>query len=337
MKRFIFFCSSLGLASLCACNSIDPDNHQCEVATWGHFADAAISYTFDDNLPNQFTIAVPMLEKYNFRGTFYPIINNVDDWQILQNMAANGHEIGSHTMSHPALGSLSPDSLEYELSESCSFINQNIPDSKCLSIAYPYCNMPDTTAVYRNYIAARICDNRIEGTTPRSFCAISSFGLGCESSQYHSIDSVIGIFDRTKVAGGWSSLLIHEIGEGNGYSPISVADLDSTMSYLDNNKSSFWVAPFIDVVKYISERGISKISLIDQTDDSITLTFSCTLDPLVYNFPLDIRRPLPAGWSGAVVTQYDNKEQIDVPSSINNGYIYFSVVPSANVIVIKRD
>src|SRR6266576_3927827 len=41
-----------------------------------HFAGdraAAISYTFDDNLRDQYTLAVPMLNEVGFKGTFFVI------------------------------------------------------------------------------------------------------------------------------------------------------------------------------------------------------------------------------------------------------------------------
>ena len=81
---------------------------------------AAISYTFDDNLRDQYTVAVPMLNEAAFKGTFFVIpgatAETVEEaekkrskkrawggitWSELNEMAVQGHEIGSHTWSHP--------------------------------------------------------------------------------------------------------------------------------------------------------------------------------------------------------------------------------------------
>src|SRR5262245_44670848 len=86
---------------------------------------AAISYTFDDNTRDQYTLAVPMLDECGFKGTFFVIAGktaatpeegvqkkangNVRNlwggisWPELKTMASHGHEIASHTWSHPAL------------------------------------------------------------------------------------------------------------------------------------------------------------------------------------------------------------------------------------------
>ena len=38
-----------------------------EIGTWEGFRPAAITYTFDDNLPNQYAIAVPMFHAAGFK------------------------------------------------------------------------------------------------------------------------------------------------------------------------------------------------------------------------------------------------------------------------------
>jgi len=89
---------------------------------------AAISYTFDDGIRDQYTLAVPMLDEVGFKGTFFVIPNSVVatveeaekkkdakrawgsiTWDELRKMAAAGHEIGSHTWSHTGLTKQTPE------------------------------------------------------------------------------------------------------------------------------------------------------------------------------------------------------------------------------------
>lgn len=66
-----------------------------------------IVLTFDDGYLDNYENAFPILMKYQFVGTFFVITNYVDaqkpgymNWNQLEEMAIEGNEIGSHTMSH---------------------------------------------------------------------------------------------------------------------------------------------------------------------------------------------------------------------------------------------
>ena len=331
MKK-TFATALLATATISACQTTNPQAHECEIATWKNFATAAVSYTFDDNLPNQFSIAAPMLEQYGFVGSFYPIVGDVDNWDVLSHYTDMGHEIGSHTYNHLPLSSLNADSLQFELQKSKEIIKQNVPSTDCLTLVYPYCDKPDTAAVAQHYIAARICDCKIEPATPANYYAISSFGIGSESAQYKTAESVIGIFDNAKQQGGWCVILVHEIEDGYGYSPFPTAALDSTLHFLADNQPDFWVDTFGNVAKYTKERDNANISLIECNNEYLWLSLTSPLNSEVYNVPLSIRRPLPKNWTDVVVKQNNT----DIDFCINNGYIYFNAIPNAGDITIQH-
>ena len=117
---------------------------------------AAISYTFDDGLRDQFTHAVPMLNEVGFKGTFFVIPGSIAEtttdaerrkndkrawgtitWTELQSMSSQGHEIASHTWSHPSLPKLSPTEMDAELSKSYDAIKTHIGKPP-LTIAFPF-------------------------------------------------------------------------------------------------------------------------------------------------------------------------------------------------------
>jgi peptidoglycan/xylan/chitin deacetylase (PgdA/CDA1 family) len=115
---------------------------------------SAFSLTFDDGLLSHSENVRPILNQYGFNGTFYvlppyltetlPGIWRYGTWPDFQAMAMEGHEIGSHTMNHYDLtslqwGDVNDDStLLYELYQSKIFIEQKIPQKKCISLNYPY-------------------------------------------------------------------------------------------------------------------------------------------------------------------------------------------------------
>jgi peptidoglycan/xylan/chitin deacetylase (PgdA/CDA1 family) len=71
------------------------------------FSGGALSLTYDDGLASHLDIAAPALEARGLRGTFFVTLENIAgraaDWQQL---AARGHELANHTVTHPCdLGS----------------------------------------------------------------------------------------------------------------------------------------------------------------------------------------------------------------------------------------
>ena len=62
-----------------------------------------VSLTYDDALPCHFESVAPLLEEHCIRGTFYvpcgpALFAHADAWR---EVAAQGHELGNHTVFHP--------------------------------------------------------------------------------------------------------------------------------------------------------------------------------------------------------------------------------------------
>jgi peptidoglycan/xylan/chitin deacetylase (PgdA/CDA1 family) len=67
-----------------------------------------VSLTFDDGLDVQLDVAIPTLDRAGLHGTFFIDVGNGsfsrrhDDWAAA---AANGHELGNHSIFHPGVSS----------------------------------------------------------------------------------------------------------------------------------------------------------------------------------------------------------------------------------------
>ena len=97
--------------------------------------------TFDDGMLSQFTYAKPILDKYNFKATFYIICNSVDkenrmNWNNIQTLEKEGHEIGSHSMNHKRLSTLSEEEIRYEIIESKRCLQEK--GFNVTSFSFPY-------------------------------------------------------------------------------------------------------------------------------------------------------------------------------------------------------
>lgn len=86
--------------------------------------------SFDDGYPSHYQTAAPIMEQYGWKG----LLNA--DWKVLDEsprllaqvrlLAAAGWEMGSHSVSHPDLTTLSPDQLEEEVAGSRAMLHERL-------------------------------------------------------------------------------------------------------------------------------------------------------------------------------------------------------------------
>lgn len=110
---------------------------------WPHQARAAVSLTYDDGRLNHLDVAIPDLERFRFRGTFYLTNNREVDCRLNRWRAAfsRGHEIGNHTYNHPSKDELSDyDSGDIlaEVGHGALWLKRSIGPDPDRSFAYPH-------------------------------------------------------------------------------------------------------------------------------------------------------------------------------------------------------
>jgi peptidoglycan/xylan/chitin deacetylase (PgdA/CDA1 family) len=104
--------------------------------------DKVVILNFDDNRKSQFTQAKPILDKYGFKATFYVVCKYLDNkkgfmnWEELETLYREGHDIGSHTMNHDNLSDSSKKSLEYQIGRAKECLEEH--GINATSFAYPF-------------------------------------------------------------------------------------------------------------------------------------------------------------------------------------------------------
>ncbi|MFH1855416.1 MAG: polysaccharide deacetylase family protein [bacterium] len=105
--------------------------------------------TFDDGYDDNFYEALPILKKYNARGTFFIISSKIGDSEYMsedqvKELSKAGNEIGSHSVNHPSLERYGGDYLNKELVDSKNTLS-DLTDKEVISFCYPAGKYNDKT------------------------------------------------------------------------------------------------------------------------------------------------------------------------------------------------
>lgn len=234
---------------------------------WPDGKKGAVSLTYDDALPVHYETVAPLLEENGLRATFYTNILSLGrDPEAWRRVAAQGHELGNHSIFHPCRKS---------------------PGNTWLDDAYDL-----RTYTPRRWLdemrAAGITLSLLDGKTERSFgntCCNTELGEGAES---HSLEPLVeelfiagrgplskktvraetlnlnalGHFSgdardfaslRAEIeagveAGGWTIYMIHGVGEGTHGLYIDPEEHRRLLRYL-GGRDDIWTAPLVDIAR----------------------------------------------------------------------------------------
>ena len=314
-----------------------------EIATWSGFRKAAVSFTFDDGPQSDVDIALPMFDKYGYKATFNIVTNWANggnsgmlNWDGVKKLASSGHEIASHSDSHPQNGAM-PSS---EIASSKGTLNQKVQQKYgVITLAYPNCNTPGDAQVLQNYVVGRICNASWSGGSdimgkdgPNNWAAVAAMMTGNQGTSDFK-----GNMDKAVNQGGWVAFLTHGFTTGsNGfanYSPTDANTMEKSLQYAQQKDKDIWVAPMGYVAMYIKERKASKIEPQDggsANSMAFELKHSIADNISKYDYPLSIK--VKTDWSKVEVTQDGAK----LESKVDGGYVYFDAVPNAGKIVVTN-
>jgi peptidoglycan/xylan/chitin deacetylase (PgdA/CDA1 family) len=196
-----------------------------------------VSLTFDDALPDQYQ-ARPMLAQHGMHGTFYVNTGYVGTtemtWNQLSDFAADGNEIGGHTVHHVALTTVDTTTATHEVCDDRQAIISH--GFTVTSFAYPSGDYnPTVEGIVRNcgYSSGRRswglctiglfppnCDNVVAEPVPPQ----DTFAMRTIQSlrAWNTLSDVQGVITRAESGGGgWVTLVFHHICDGcdpDGYS-----------------------------------------------------------------------------------------------------------------------
>lgn len=135
------------------------------------FTRPIVSLTFDDSWETNTSTAIPALANYGYKSTYYFATTYLQDNANIDNLGQNGpaavksiyeqgHEIGSHSITHPFLTQIDSAQLDQELSESKTYLENIVGSGNIKSFATPYGDYNETvlTAIKKYYTSHRPTD-----------------------------------------------------------------------------------------------------------------------------------------------------------------------------------
>ena len=221
---------------------------------WPNGAVAAVSLTYDDSLNSQLKYAVPVLDRYGIKATFFLSGGNMEAFAPL---AKSGHELASHTVHHPCnpgLASLSMDDMAAELDAGNSAV-QALGVSGKLSFAYP-CGQSHLKNMesYVPLVQARFRAARGVGAAVALPGSVDLFNVPALFPPTSSDGSdVVALIEQAVQSHGWAVIGVHGVSEAGEYLQLTQVAHDKIVAYLADHNQTIWTAPFGTVADHIAD------------------------------------------------------------------------------------
>lgn len=196
-----------------------------------------VTMTFDDGWEDNITTALPLMENYSFDSTqcyATTFIQNATNQQAAINSVLAfknaGHEICSHTVTHPFLSQLSSSQLNAELSNSKAFL-ESITGQPVKNFASPY---GDYNASVVNTISQYYQSHRTVNAGYNTKDNFNIYGLRVQNMlSTTTIEEYQSWLDEASATNSWLILLYHRVANDPGTYDTYQSDFQSQMAALN--------------------------------------------------------------------------------------------------------
>src|SRR5882762_4829040 len=297
--------------------------------------------SFEDEKINEAYIIIDQAyEKVRKEKAFHkvskPSSENMISWPELKAFAANGHEFGSHTLSHPRLSVLDEKNMLYELEKSKEEIRNQLGAAQTFSAECPFGTENERVMSYAHkvYPALR---NRMPEPFLEELNRGSSKTPGIFKKEYvqwqrgplqkTTMETMKSWVDTVLVHDNvWLCLTFHGV-DGIGWEAKPHEELADYFKYMKEREARLWVATFGDVTKYMRERMSAKIN-VKERGEKIVFTLDQSLNGDTYNLPLTLKTYVPAEWKEVMIKQGEKNAKLTAQSDRKGLFILYQAVPN---------
>lgn len=241
-----------------------------ESFVWPEGRKAAVSLAYDDALDSQLDNAIPALDKFGLKGSFYlqlsrdPVRKRMAQWRAA---AANGHELGNHTLFHQCSASL-PDrdwvepqrdldsTAAAQMKDQVILANTmlNAIDGKQERTMTVPCG--DVMAAGQNYV--ELVESEFVGiklgnggVTP-DMATLDPSAVTVEVPVGVTGKQLIAVVEAAARQGTMANFTFHGI--GGDYLTVSSQAHEELLAYLAQHRDVYWVDTFVTIMKYVRNR-----------------------------------------------------------------------------------
>lgn len=266
MKKNNRFVVGLMLSGIFAATTAYADD-AAKPFKWPKGQKAAVSLSYDDALNSQLDNAIPALNKYGLKGTFYvklasPVIDQrLPEWRAA---AKKGHELGNHSLFHQCSKSL-PGRDWVDVGQDLDKMTvSQMKDQVVLANTFLYAidgkrertyTAPciDKNAGGQNYIDAvksEFVAIKVEsgGVTP-DINKLDPYAVGVAFPNNVTGQQLIDIVKEAAAKGTMANFTFHGI--GGDHLSVSTEAHEELLKYLAANKDTYWVDTFLNEMKYV--------------------------------------------------------------------------------------
>ncbi|MDP5150688.1 polysaccharide deacetylase family protein [Rheinheimera baltica] len=234
---------------------------------WPHGAKAAVSLAYDDTLASQLDVAIPALNAYGLKASFYlqlssPLITaRLSEWRAA---ATQGHELGNHTLFHQCsaskpgrdwvgadddLDNISATQLvqQIRLANSMLFTIDGqtertftAPCGDALARGQPYWPL-----IHKDFVAIKAKP----GAIIADMAEFDVYAVEVIVPVGSSGAELIAFVKQAAKHGTMVNLTFH--GVGGDHLSVSAQAHDQLLAYLAANRATYWTDTFINIMRYV--------------------------------------------------------------------------------------
>jgi peptidoglycan/xylan/chitin deacetylase (PgdA/CDA1 family) len=265
-------------------------------------------------------------------------------WPEIKTFAVNGHEFGSHTISHPRLAVLDEQNLLYEMEKCKEEIKNQLGDEHTFSAECPFGTENERVMEYAYKIHPAL-RNRM----PEPYLVELNRGNSHTPGEYQreyiqwqrgplkktSVDLMNSWVDTLLTHNNvWLVLTFHGI-DGIGWEAKPHEELKEFFSYIKKYEDKIWVATFGEATKYMRER-MNTSTNVEKQSNKILVNLNHNLDKDHYNVPLTLKTYVSPDWKEILVRQGNESVTYAALTDEDGNYIVYEALPNGGAVELSE-